>query len=188
VAANGIERCIGQMLVGVDEAMGNRLDRRRMLRTMALVGAAAVAGGVVKAMPAGAAAGSGFRTTKALKLRAKPSTSAAVLLVMPKGALLKDLGTAKNGFEKVEYEGTQGWANISYLESTNPDANPPKYLGTAVTTANVNLREGPSTNNAILEVVPKGTTVKVYDKIWYGFRLVKVGTTYGWMFEEYLQY
>src|SRR4051794_33268704 len=103
MAANGIERGIGQILVGVDEAMGHRLDRRQMLRRMAMVGAAAVAGGVVKAMPAGAAEIDFLRATANLNLREQPSTSANVIVVIPKGAKVALVsGKAKNGFRHVD--------------------------------------------------------------------------------------
>lgn len=174
----------GEMVVRV---MGERMDRRRVLRVAASVGAAAVAGGVLKAMPAGAAASAWLKTTARLNLRAAASTGAAVLLVMPKGAALKSLDVEKNGFMKVKYEGTVGWAYADYLVSTNPDSYP-SFIGIGKTTANVNLRQGPSTSNQVLKVVPKGTKVDVYDKVYDGFRYVKVGGTAGWMFEAYLDF
>jgi uncharacterized protein YraI len=54
-------------------------------------------------------------TTAALNLRAEPSTSAKVILVMPAGAqvVLKS-GTA-NGWRQVMYNGKTGWAATQYL-------------------------------------------------------------------------
>lgn len=54
-------------------------------------------------------------TTDALNLRAEPSTSAKVILVMPAGAkvVLKS-GTA-NGWRQVMYNGKTGWASTQYL-------------------------------------------------------------------------
>ncbi len=54
-------------------------------------------------------------TTAALNLRAEPSTSARVLLVMPSGARVKLLDGYANGFRKVSYNGTVGWAATAYL-------------------------------------------------------------------------
>lgn len=51
-------------------------------------GAAAVLGGVVKKLPASAAAGSGYKTITSLNLRAKSSTTGKVLPVMPAGAMV----------------------------------------------------------------------------------------------------
>ena len=54
-------------------------------------------------------------TTAALNLRAEPSTSAKVLLVMPAGSkvVLKS-GTA-NGWRQVMFNGKTGWASTQYL-------------------------------------------------------------------------
>ena len=54
-------------------------------------------------------------TTAALNLRAEASTSAKVLLVMPSGARVRLLDGYANGFRKVSYAGTTGWASTAYL-------------------------------------------------------------------------
>jgi D-alanyl-D-alanine carboxypeptidase len=54
-------------------------------------------------------------TTAALNLRAEASTSAKVLLVMPSGAKVRLLDGYANGFRKVSYNGTTGWAYTAYL-------------------------------------------------------------------------
>ena len=54
-------------------------------------------------------------TTAALNLRAEPSLSARVLLVMPAGSRV-GLGSGwANGFRQVTYNGTTGWAHTDYL-------------------------------------------------------------------------
>lgn len=59
--------------------------------------------------------GETFTTTANLNLRAEPSLSARVLLVMPTGATVAGLDGWSNGFRKVSYKGTAGWAATSYL-------------------------------------------------------------------------
>lgn len=59
--------------------------------------------------------GETFTTTAALNLRAEPSTSAKILLVMPEGARVDALDAWANGFRKVSYKGTVGWAYTAYL-------------------------------------------------------------------------
>jgi uncharacterized protein YraI len=54
-------------------------------------------------------------TTAALNLRSQPSTSARILLVMPRGATVKPTGALSAGFAEVTYNGTKGWAHTSYL-------------------------------------------------------------------------
>ena len=54
-------------------------------------------------------------TTAALNLRAEPSLSARILRVMPSGARVRLLDGYANGFRKVSYDGTTGWARTDYL-------------------------------------------------------------------------
>jgi cell wall-associated NlpC family hydrolase len=58
---------------------------------------------------------------------------------------------------------------------------------TLVTTANLNLRSGPSTSNAILDVMPAGSTVKTLDASpQNGFYHVSYGGTAGYAYGAYL--
>jgi uncharacterized protein YraI len=154
---------------------------------MAMVGAAVVAGGAAKAMPAAAEEPIVFyKATKNLNLREKPSTSAKVIVVIPKGAKVALVtGKAKNGFRHVDYRGAIGWAFGDYLIlAASPEGA--SWVGTAKTTANVNFRRGPSTHDEVIQVVPQGATVSVSDWASGGFRYVKVGGVKGWMSEAYL--
>jgi uncharacterized protein YgiM (DUF1202 family) len=56
-----------------------------------------------------------FTTTDYLNLRAEPSLSAKVLLVMPVGATVNALPGAAAGWRQVQYKGTVGWASTDYL-------------------------------------------------------------------------
>ena len=64
------------------------------------------------------------------------------------------------------------------------DAGP--VVGTAVTTAYVNLRSGPGTANAVLRVVPAGATVQFTDSVANGYRYVVYEALGGWVLDEYL--
>lgn len=64
------------------------------------------------------------------------------------------------------------------------DAGP--VVGTAVTTAFVNLRSGPGTANAVLRVVPAGATVQITDSVANGYRYVVHEALGGWVLDEYL--
>ncbi len=63
----------------------------------------------------GSPTGETFTTTANLNLRAEPSTSAKVLLVMPSGATVKALSGTASGWRQVSYNGTVGWAATAYL-------------------------------------------------------------------------
>jgi mannosyl-glycoprotein endo-beta-N-acetylglucosaminidase len=56
-----------------------------------------------------------FTTTANLNLRAEPSTSAKVLLVMPSGAKVTALAGTASGWRQVSYNGVTGWASTAYL-------------------------------------------------------------------------
>ena len=54
-------------------------------------------------------------TTSAVNHRATPSTSAAILAVIPAGATVASLEETSNDFEKVYYNGKEGWVYAAYL-------------------------------------------------------------------------
>ncbi len=51
-----------------------------------------------------------------LNLRSSASTGGSVLLVLPDSATVSLLGQTSNGFAKVRYNGTEGWAYAIYLD------------------------------------------------------------------------
>jgi D-alanyl-D-alanine carboxypeptidase len=59
--------------------------------------------------------GETFTTTANLNLRAEPNLSARILLVMQSGSTVAGLDDWSNGFRKVSYNGTVGWAATAYL-------------------------------------------------------------------------
>jgi uncharacterized protein YraI len=63
----------------------------------------------------GTPTGETFTTTARLNLRALPSTSASVLLVMPAGATVTAMSGKADGYRQVSYKGTVGWAATPYL-------------------------------------------------------------------------
>ncbi|MFL5759039.1 MAG: SH3 domain-containing protein [Thermomicrobiales bacterium] len=185
--------CIGTMRGSQNKFEVNSLIRGRggklisqvtRLATV-IVMFAMLGSGVLQSQPAFAAAGGGFRTTTPLNLRAEPSLSAKVLLIMPAQAKVTDGGIAKNGFEKVEYNGTTGWAFGDYLASTNPDAAP-SFVGEAVTTSDVNLRQGPDLTTTVQLVVPEGSAVQTSDTVVDGFRYSFYNGEDGWIYDQYL--
>ncbi len=55
-------------------------------------------------------------TSAALNLRSQPSTSAKVIIVMPKGSAVRWTDEVSNGFRRVNFQGTNGWAFDDYLK------------------------------------------------------------------------
>jgi uncharacterized protein YraI len=60
-------------------------------------------------------------TTSTLNLRAGPSLSNSVKLVMPEGATVILTGKERNGFAGLRYDGTSGWASLDYLATDARD-------------------------------------------------------------------
>lgn len=166
---------------------GKQMTRRGALRLFGGIGAAAVAGGL---LTTGASASStGFyRTTTALNLRAKPRTDAKVLRVIPANAMVTDLGVTSNGYRKVVYLGTRGYAYLQYLTETNGGSTDTTFndIGDAKTTSSVNLRADASTNAEVLSVIAKGKIVEISDRTKNGYRFVRVNGTLGWVYDDYL--
>src|SRR5690242_11625378 len=137
-------------------SLDRTMTRRGALKLFTGIATTLVAGGTL-AKSAGATSGpASFRTTAALNLRAQPSMSGKILLVIPKGAEVANLGASSNGYFKVRYKGTDGWAYGAFLEQIvpNPGSVDPDYriLGEATTTRAVNLRSGPSTDFTIRQI------------------------------------
>jgi uncharacterized protein YraI len=160
--------------------------RRQALR-LALAGAAVVAAGTAVARSASADATGFLRTTSALNLRTGPSLDRRIILVLPENVMVTDLGAAENGFRYVSYQGTDGWAFGEYLVDTDGgSSDEPEITGAAITSTDINLRSGPSTDHQVLRVVVEGSLVHTSSTVENGFRYVVHGDLAGWMYEDYL--
>jgi N-acetylmuramoyl-L-alanine amidase len=118
----------------------------------------------------------------ALNLRASASTSAAVVTVMPDGAVVSLLGQSSNGFSKVSYNGSSGWAYSIYL-SSGSSGN-----GTFATVfdGELNLRSGAGTGYGVLLVLPDGARVELTGSASNGFSQVIYQGTTGWASSQWL--
>lgn len=65
---------------------------------------------------AGTSGAGQLTTTAALNLRSQPSLSGSVLKVIPYGATVSATNEIQNGFRKVSYGGTAGWASVAFLK------------------------------------------------------------------------
>jgi uncharacterized protein YraI len=126
-------------------------------------------------------------TTVALNLRSAASLSAAILLVMPRGASVQTTGSTQNGFSQLTYQGTTGWASSQYLSDGGSDEEPGAVIDTAwVVDGSLNLRSGPSTSNSVLLVMPNGAEVGVTGSPQNGFTPIRYNGTDGWAYSDFL--
>lgn len=124
--------------------------------------------------------------TSDLNLREGPSTSDGVLLVMPEGATVSVTGASSNGFLPVTYKGTDGWAYSEYLSTGGAVEGGSSPEGNATTTSDLNLRDGPSTSDDVIQVMPPGAEVTLTGGAENGFYSVEYRGTEGWAFAEFL--
>jgi uncharacterized protein YraI len=117
----------------------------------------------------------------ALNLRAAPSTSAEVLLVIPDGGMVFCGDQVSNGYRGVRFSGIQGWAWDASIDKRGAPAS-----GQVRTTTYLNFRAEPSPSGKILAVLPPGTALPYEDVTKNGFRHSVYQGKGGWAYDEFL--
>lgn len=127
-------------------------------------------------------------TTDSVNFREGPGTNFDVLDVLSAGTEVEYMEDVADGFRSVLYNGKDGWIFEGYLDfdgSNGPSAGFPG-VGASVTNDSVNLRQGPGTSYAVLDVLAAGTEVEISDETADGFRYVRYNGQDGWIFDAYL--
>ncbi|KYC62697.1 SH3 domain-containing protein [Heyndrickxia coagulans] len=130
-----------------------------------------------------------------LVLRSKASRSGKILASLQRGEKVT-VYTASGPWVKVKARGITGYVLASYLSNADPDASTaddsnnsseptPDSTITKYTTADLNLRKGPSKSASVIEVLDKGTAVKVYSEE-DGWAKVEIGGKIGYVSTNYL--
>ncbi|WP_179234182.1 SH3 domain-containing protein [Heyndrickxia coagulans] len=130
-----------------------------------------------------------------LLLRSKASTSGKKLASLQRGEKVTVYSTS-GPWVKVKAKGITGYVLASYLSDSDPDASTaddgnnsseptPDSTVTKYTTADLNLRKGPSTLTSVIEVLDKGTAVKVYSEE-DGWAKVEISGKIGYVSTNYL--
>jgi uncharacterized protein YraI/peptidoglycan/xylan/chitin deacetylase (PgdA/CDA1 family) len=120
------------------------------------------------------------RTNARLNLRSGAGTNFPVITIIPNGAIVDLLGVTLSGFQQVRYAGYEGWAFGTYLVPVSGGST------VTTTTANVNLRQGPSTVQAVILVIPAGSQVALTGAQAAGFHQVTYNGVTGWVSSAYL--
>ncbi len=123
-------------------------------------------------------------TTDALNLRAKPTLSSRVMLVIPRGASVVVRGKVSAGFTPITYRGNSGWASSDYLAVTQP----PAVQGQAGTvTEPLNLRIGPSSGHRAILVLPAGAKITVTGTSSNGYLAIIYGGYSGYAHRDWIR-
>lgn len=132
-------------------------------------------------------AGQELKATANVNLRKGPSTGDSVLHVIPSDATVTVVdATPSNGFYKVKHNGSVGWSSGKYFVPVGGSAGSVANGSSLTATAGVNLRKGPDTTYAVIEVVPSGADVTVVDgSPQNGFYKVDYKGTVGWSSAQY---
>ena len=110
------------------------------------------------AIPASAAGVSGATTTAALNMRTGAGTDNSIIMTMPKGAEVIVQSTS-NGWSKVVYNNTVGYASAQYLSSKSVVTG---SFGTGtISGSDVRMRSGAGTSYSIIGTYDKGTQMKI---------------------------
>ncbi|MFB4210374.1 SH3 domain-containing protein [Shouchella sp. JSM 1781072] len=125
------------------------------------------------------------KTTARLNLRSQPNTSSSIRTTLSKGQTLQIVKQEGNWyFVRVGFQ--TGWVSSEFVSTSNEnvgDSNP--SLGSATTTARLNLRSGAGTSHRVLTTLPVGQKLELLQKQgnWYQ---VKAGNQTGWVSSEFV--
>ncbi len=151
-------------------------------------------------------------TTDSLNMRSGPSTSNGIITTIPRGVTVELMGSASGPWYPIRHAGNKGWSHGDWLTSGSTAAPAPApsqpaptpapsqpapapgaapigdtVVGTMYVSTGLNLRNGPSTSNSVLVVMPAGATVSVMGDAVNGWYPLTFHGTKGWASSEYLQ-
>jgi len=122
-----------------------------------------------------------FRATDSVRVRAEPSTDAAVITVVHTGDSVEMLDHDPAGWSRVQVGGSTGYIRSDFLKFPVGSS-----AATFKTTDGVNLRATASTNSEVLKTVVKGTNVEVQEHDPAGWSKVSINGTSGYIRSDFL--
>jgi zinc D-Ala-D-Ala carboxypeptidase len=136
----------------------------------------------------GFAAEQTYATTDNLNVRTGPSTKYTILGVIPKGERIDVKSATGTGWYQILYKEKKGYVSSQYIKITK------KVQGEEVltaknyaTTANLNVRTGPSTKYAILGVIQKSERIDVKSATGTGWYQILYKGKKGYVFSQYVK-
>jgi len=132
---------------------------------------------------------------ESITLRTADSTSAKEIRQIPLGAAVSFMENASNGFYKVSYNGSTGYALASYLSvdpynhyvASTTAAASTSWTGKVVRCNEfITLRKTPSTKGEEITKIPLGAVVTVYSGADNGFYYINYGGIEGYALASYI--
>ena len=132
---------------------------------------------------------------ESITLRTSDSTSAKEIRQIPLGAAVSFMENAANGFYKVSYNGSTGYALASYLSvdpynhyvASTTAAASTSWTGKVVRCNEfITLRKTPSTKGEEIKKIPLGAIVTVYSGADNGFYYINYGGIEGYALASYI--
>ena len=132
---------------------------------------------------------------ESITLRTADSTSAKEIRQIPLGAAVSFMGNAANGFYKVSYNGSTGYALASYLSvdpynhyvASTTAAADTSWTGKVVRCNEfITLRKTPSTKGEEITKIPLGAIVTVYSGADNGFYYINYYGIEGYALASYI--
>lgn len=158
---------------------------RKSVVGVTLAASLATVGTVVAVSSAMAA--SRMVATGNVNLRTGPGTSYGIITYIPRGATVQASGTVSGSWVQVEYNGRTGYASGNYLTAAGDETTgAPTATGSAVTTADVNVRTGPGTAYSVVGYARRATTVPTTGRTSGNWTQVIWSGTARWISSSYL--
>lgn len=135
-----------------------------------------------------------YTTAARLNMRTGPSTSNAIILTLPQDTEVGFVSEASAGWFEVRYAGKTGFVSSAYMNkatSVMPQslgALPVPFTSTStrvVTSANLNMRTGPSTADSIIATIPAGSSAGYLSTAANGWFQVSYGGRSGFVSNSY---
>jgi uncharacterized protein YraI len=124
------------------------------------------------------------QATDELNLRSGPTLNAEIIDVLLPGDSVEITGAPENGFYPVSFQGQSGYAYGYYLSGMESADGPVTPGGTQgevnVADGPVNFRTGPSTDDAVISVIPDGALVALTGDSANGFVSLTYTDQTGW--------
>lgn len=147
--------------------------------------------GSIALTPAADAAANRLTATTPVNVRSGPSVNDARIGILYKGEHVQ-VSSTSNGWAQVTFNGKTGYVASTYLTSAAVSASAPitaapsAAMGDVYTTANLNLRVGPTISDAISVVATKGAKLSLTGKISGSYTEVTYNGTTLWAAAQYL--